>query len=318
MSDNFRIQSVREPLTPGCYLEYAVDDQPGLVERARAYLAHPAAGEVVQPRLAATVMLVSAGKSHYRRFESPLPGGAVIEETVEAAPVDVFMLRRCSTMAFVPDAVVFPGGGMDQRDLEGDVPWAGPEPEVWARAMSCTPEWARAVITAAAREVFEESGVLLASDVNGEPAHDARGDHWAAERAAVANRSLSFGAFLSEAGLVLRSDQLRLRSHWVTPESEARRYDTYFFLARLPEGQHADGRTTEAVEAAWIAPGEALARFDAGLLKLVPPTISNLTSLTRAASVDEAWNLPFDGHVRPHPVAHANGDVVMGCTVEGA
>mgnify|MGYP000929677502 FL=1 len=79
--------------------------------------------------------------------------------------------------------------------------------------------------------------------------------------------------------------------------------------------RHADGRTSEAVEAAWIAPGEALMRFDAGLLKLVPPTISNLTSIVAATSVDEAWNTPFDGHVRPHPVARACGEVVLGCEV---
>ena len=68
-------------------------------------------------------------------------------------------------------------------------------------------------------------------------------------------------------------------------------------------------------QAAWIAPGEALARFDAGLLKLVPPTISNLTSIVAATSVDEAWNAPFDGHVRPHPVARPCGEVVLGCEV---
>ena len=60
---------------------------------------------------------------------------------------------------------------------------------------------------------------------------------------------------------------------------------------------------------------EALARFDAGLLKLVPPTISNLTSIVAATSVDEAWNAPFDGHVRPHPVARPCGEVVLGCEV---
>ena len=48
---------------------------------------------------------------------------------MDAAPVDVFMLRRASTMAFTPDAVVFPGGGMDARDVECAVPWAGPSPE---------------------------------------------------------------------------------------------------------------------------------------------------------------------------------------------
>lgn len=181
--------------------------------------------------------------------------------------------------------------------------------------MSCTEPEARGIITAAAREVFEESGVLLASAPDGGAPVDERGDHWACEREAVATRQISFGEFLRERGLVLRSDLMRLRSHWVTPESEARRYDTYFFLARLPKGQHADGRTSEAVEAAWIAPGEALARFDAGLLKLVPPTISNLTSIVAATSVDEAWNAPFDGHVRPHPVARPCGEVVLGCEV---
>lgn len=309
-----RVQSIREPLSPGAYVEYSVDDQPGVVERARAYLAG-APCEPVAPRRAATVMLVSEGKPHYRRFESPLAGGAPIEETVDAAPVDVFMLRRASTMAFTPDAVVFPGGGMDARDVECAVPWAGPSPEQWARLMSCTEPEARGIITAAAREVFEESGVLLASAPGGAAPIDERGDHWACEREAVATRQISFGEFLRERGLVLRSDLMRLRSHWVTPESEARRYDTYFFLARLPEGQHADGRTSEAVEAAWIAPGEALMRFDAGLLKLVPPTISNLTSIVAATSVDEAWNTPFDGHVRPHPVAPACGEVVLGCEV---
>lgn len=314
MSENRKTTTIWEPVSPGCYLEYAVDDQPGVVERARAWLSG-AKGEPTEPRRAATVMLVSEGKPHYRWFASPLAGGEPVEETVPAAPVDVFMLRRASTMAFTPDAVVFPGGGMDERDVTGEVPWAGPEPEAWAQAMGCDAATAKGVVVAAAREVFEESGVLLASAPDGAAPVDTRGDHWAAERAAVAARELSFGAFLAERGLVLRSDLLHLRSHWVTPESEARRYDTYFFLARMPEGQHADGRTSEAVEAAWIAPGEALARFDTGLLKLVPPTISNLTSLTRASSVEEACALPFDGHVRPHPVLRPRGDVVMGCEV---
>ena len=170
-----RVQSIREPLSPGAYVEYSVDDQPGVVERARAFLAG-APGESVAPRMAATVMLVSEGKPHYRRFESPLAGGAPIEETVDAAPVDVFMLRRASTMAFTPDAVVFPGGGMDVRDVECAVPWAGPSPEQWACLMSCPASVAKGVITAAAREVFEESGVLLASALGGGAPVDERGN----------------------------------------------------------------------------------------------------------------------------------------------
>ena len=232
-----RVQSIREPLSPGAYVEYSVDGQPGVVERARAYPRRGARASPWPRARAATVMLVSEGKPHYRRFESPLAGGAPIEETVDAAPVDVFMLRRASTMAFTPDAVVFPGGGMDARDVECAVPWAGPSPEQWARLMSCTEPEARGIITAAAREVFEESGVLLASAPDGAAPIDERGDHWACRARGRGHAAASpSGNFLRERGLVLRSDLMRLRSHWVTPESEARRYDTYFFLARLPEG----------------------------------------------------------------------------------
>lgn len=309
-----RVQSIREPLSPGAYVEYSVDDQPGVVERARAFLAG-APGEPVAPRMAATVMLVSEGKPHYRRFESPLAGGAPIEETVDAAPVDVFMLRRASTMAFTPDAVVFPGGGHGRAGC-GMCRALG---RAFFGAVGLSHELSR--VRGKRRHYGGGPGGLRgerrASGLcsRRRRAVDELEDHWAAEREAVATRRVSFGEFLRERGLVLRSDLMRLRSHWVTPESEARRYDTYFFLARLPEGQHADGRTSEAVEAAWIAPGEALMRFDAGLLKLVPPTISNLTSIVAATSVDEAWNTPFDGHVRPHPVARACGEVVLGCEV---
>ena len=313
---NSPMQTIREPLHPGCAVAYAVGAQPGVAERARAFLADPDAVAEVEPRLAATVMLVSEGREHYRHFDSPLPGGAPVDEMVPAAPVDVFMLRRASTMAFVPDAVVFPGGGMDERDIVAEVPWAGPDLEVWARAMGCSEERAKGVLVAAARELFEESGVLLATTADGGAPDDGRGDHWAAEREAVATRAVSFGEFLAAEGLVLRTDLLHLRSHWLTPPSEARRYDTYFFLAQLPEGQHADGRTSEAVEAAWLAPGEALARFDTGHLKLVPPTISNLVSVARAHSVAEAVALPFDGAVRPRPFARPDGEVAMGCVVE--
>lgn len=314
MTNHERTCTVRDAISPGCWLTY--DIEAPTAERARQFLADPAAVEVVEPRYAATVLLVSAARPHHRAWERD-EFGRLGEPVLEPAqgPVDVFMLRRASTMAFVPDAVVFPGGGMDPSDREFDGAWGGPDPETWAQAMDCTPDLAQAVLVTAARELFEESGVLLASTADGAMAQDARGDHWAFERAAIAERSLLFGEFLNREGLVLRSDLLHLRSHWVTPPSEARRYNTYFFLARLPEGQHADGRTSEAVESSWITPNEAFARFDDGYLKLVPPTISNLRSLAKATSVDDACALPFDGHVRPLPTETADGSIAMMCEV---
>ena len=69
----------------------------------------------------------------------------------EAGP-EVFVLKRAATMAFAPNMLAFPGGGVDARDADPGVPWAGPGPQ----------EWASRLVIAAAREVFEECGVLLA------------------------------------------------------------------------------------------------------------------------------------------------------------
>jgi 8-oxo-dGTP pyrophosphatase MutT (NUDIX family) len=221
------------------------------------------------------------------------------------------MFRRASTMAFVPDAVVFPGGGVDATDYDFSGAWCGPTPQDWAHLLNCTPCHARGIIVAAVRELFEESGILLASDEHGAMAHDVCGDHWAKERALIAHRSLRLDDFLTCEHLVLRTDLLHLRSHWVTPPSEKRRYDTYFFAVRKPADQHADARTSEAVESSWITPREALMRAKKGYLKLMPPTVSNLCSLERAATVDEAYELPFDGHVEPFPFLNEEGKVVM-------
>lgn len=311
-----KLCTIREAVHPGCVLQYDIESA-AAVERARRYLEDPAAFPVVEPRMAATVLLVSQARPHHRAWERD-ELGRLEPLTLEPAegPVDVYMLRRASTMAFVPDAVVFPGGGMDEGDRQFQAAWGGPAPEQWAQWMDCELEVARAVIVCAARELFEESGVLLAADAQGAVVRDERGDHWAAERDAVASRRILFGDFLAEAGLTLRSDLFSLRSHWVTPPSEPKRYNTYFLLARLPEGQHADGRTSEAVESSWITPNEAFHRFDDGYLKLVPPTISNLTSLVQADSVDAACRLPFDGHVRPQPFCGPDGRLVMRCEVK--
>jgi hypothetical protein len=101
-----------------------------------------------------------------------------------------------------------------------------------------------------------------------------------AERAALEDRSLSFGEFLRTEKLVLRADLLRPWANWVTPKEErTRRYDTYFFVGALPEGQRADGDNTETDRAFWTTPQAALDEFAAGKSFLLPPTWTQLDSL---------------------------------------
>src|SRR5271156_866474 len=181
------------------------------------------------------------------------------------AGIAVFLMRRHAAMEFAAGTVVFPGGGVDDRDRNADIAWAGPPPQWWAQRFGIEPDLAEALVCAAARETFEESGVLFAG-----PATDPDGivgdaSVYSDSRRALAEGTLSFADFLCRENLVLRSDLLRPWAHWVTPEAErTRRYDTYFFVAALPEGQRADGENTESDRAQWPTPQAAQADFAAG------------------------------------------------------
>ncbi len=78
--------------------------------------------------------------------------------------LEVLVLRRVPTMAFAPRMHVFPGGGVDPRDDEQALPWAGPDVGWWGEALGCPPAQARRLVCAAVREPFEETGVLLAGE----------------------------------------------------------------------------------------------------------------------------------------------------------
>ncbi|MBK1785067.1 NUDIX domain-containing protein [Prauserella sp. ASG 168] len=201
------------------------------------------------------------------------------------AGVEVFLQRRVAAMAFAAGMTVFPGGGVDQRDADASVSWEGPPPQEWADRFGCSEPVARALVCAAVRETFEESGVLLAGSgtelVTDTSPYDGA-------RAELVSRELSLAGFLAREGLTLRADLLRPWANWLTPEQEPRRYDARFFLAALPEGQQADGRTTEAESSDWQLPADAIADAEAGRSMLMPPTWFLLDELNAYPSVAEA------------------------------
>nr|WP_246257739.1 NUDIX hydrolase [Amycolatopsis anabasis] len=207
----------------------------------------PEAAEPVQPKDAATVIL--------------------LRDT--AAGLEVFLQRRVAAMAFAAGMTVFPGGGVDKRDADASVSWAGPPARRWAEWFGCDESLARALVCAAVRETFEESGVLLAG-VGDAVVEDT--SVYADARAALVSRELSLAAFLAEAGLTLRADLLRPWANWVTPSGEPRRYDTRFFVAALPAGQRADGATTEAESSGWQRAEDALDDARTKRSTLMPPT----------------------------------------------
>lgn len=198
--------------------------------------------------------------------------------------IEVFLQRRVRTMAFASGMTVFPGGGVDVQDADASVGWVGPEPGLWARWFSCSEPLARALVCTVVREAFEESGVLLAGTAT-EVVTDTGA--YADARAALTSGELSLAEFLADAGLVVRADLLRPWANWVTPEEEPRRYDARFFVAALPEGQVADGATTEAESTCWRSPADAIADAEAGRVSLMPPTWHTLAEIGRFSSVAE-------------------------------
>ncbi|MGW1226136.1 NUDIX hydrolase [Streptomyces sp. NPDC002530] len=249
-------------------------------ERIRAL----ASGELTPavPRRAATVMLLRDGTGG--------PG---------AGPA-VHMLRRRASMAFAGGAYAYPGGGVDPRDDDRLVGWAGPALDVWAQRLGvATSAEAQAIVCAAVRETYEEAGVLLAGPTADSVVTDTTGEDWEADRGALVARELSFAEFLERRGLVLRSDLLGAWARWITPEFEPRRYDTWFFVAALPSGQRTRNASTEADRTVWIAPGEAADGYDRGELLMMPPTVATLRALRPYASAARALEAAREQDLTP-------------------
>ncbi len=220
----------------------------------------------VTPRRAATVMLL---------------------KDTDGAPA-VHMLRRRASMAFAGGAYAYPGGGVDTRDDERQIRWTGPTRAWWASRLGVDETSAQAIVCAAVRETFEEAGVLLAGPTGETVVGDTTGDDWEADREALVARDVSFAEFLDRRGLVLRSDLLGAWTRWITPEFEPRRYDTWFFVAALPEGQRTRNTSTEADRTVWIRPGEAADAYDKGDLLMMPPTVATLRQLRSYGTAAEA------------------------------
>ena len=258
-------------------------------------------GTAVPGRDAATVMLVR---------DAP-PG------------VEVFAFRRVPRMAFAAGMLVFPGGGVDPRDLDPAVPWTGTPATDLAPRLGATADAARALVVAAVRETFEECGILPAVRPGGpagaaQPAEE--------QRQALEAGDVSLAEVLREAGLVLDADLLLPWAHWVTPGFESRRFDTRFFLAVPPPGAqprdlHAEGLGGEGERAGWLLAADAVRRHGRGQLPMLPPTLVCLEEL--AAAPDVATLLATPRRLRPvspwlHHDPAGDEDPVLRVDLDGA
>jgi 8-oxo-dGTP pyrophosphatase MutT (NUDIX family) len=250
--------------------------------------------------------------------ETPRPAATVVVLRDSARGPEVFMVRRHAGTAF-RGAHVFPGGRVDEADGElATSDWCDGLDHA-ARQLPDLP-WPEAVAfhIAAVRELFEEAGVLVARRAAGGfvsladgSSHQRFTDH----RAAVHARGRTLRAIAEGESLRVALDALLLFAHWVTPPLpvEGRRFDTRFFMTRVPEGQvpaHDDRETTDGV---WMRPHEAIARASNREIVLPPPTWVTLRELERHADVDNtlAWAAARRVARREPAVVDENGSRVL-------
>jgi 8-oxo-dGTP pyrophosphatase MutT (NUDIX family) len=204
--------------------------------------------EPVLPRLAATLLLVRNG----------------------AEGLEVFMVARHRAIEFASGALVFPGGSAEAGDA------------ALAEGRYGTREATLRV--AALRETFEECGVLLA--------REAEGEAWlSAARAAeigAAAQGAGFAEIVARERLRLGLDALIPFAHWITPPMMPKRFDTAFYIAEAPPGQLALHDGLESVDSVWISPARALEAAERGVYTIVPVTQLNLRMLGESADVASA------------------------------
>ena len=226
--------------------------------------------EPVNARLAATVLLVRDG-----------------DEGLE-----LFMVVRHHQIDFASGALVFPGGSADPSDSD-------PRLRGLSDGADGVDDNMLAVMVAAAREAFEECGVLLArTSVGGDLVDGAR----AAALGEMYRTDLEAGKFgmaeiAEKEGLVLALDQLVHFAHWITPPHMPKRFDTHFYLAPAPIDHVLAHDGHESVDSVWITPKDACEDADAGKRTVIFPTRLNIEKVGRSRTVSEAIVA-----ARAHPV----------------
>jgi 8-oxo-dGTP pyrophosphatase MutT (NUDIX family) len=230
----------------------------------------------VTPKLSATVVLVR-------------PGSA------DSDPWETYLLRRGSASPVLADMWVFPGGTLREDDLaaaaEGGEDAFGPSYAhgVFSRAPDvapATPVESFAHFIAAERELIEEAGIVLTSAGKRWPPPSFQPERFASQREEL-EKGRRLGDFMKETGIAIAPERLTYYAHWITPEAIPQRFDTRFFLARLPDGQEATPSPYEMAEGLWISASDALERAKAGTLSLHFATLNHLKRLAPFRTIEE-------------------------------
>ncbi len=196
---------------------------------------------------------------------------------------ELLMVKRRAGDAF-GDSYAFPGGVVDHDESDAHGLIDGKTADEAASALGIS-ENALDFYSAAIRELFEETGILLARDSNGEWASDS--PELQALRIEVDKGRFPWSEFLETQGLRLACDVLHYFAHWETPLDQPKRWSTYFFFAEMPTAQEAIHDGSEVTDIRWLSATKALAGARDRSMKLPLPTTRILENIEHCASIDE-------------------------------
>ncbi|MCM3764733.1 NUDIX hydrolase [Neobacillus niacini] len=196
----------------------------------------------------------------------PRPASTVVLMDPESR---VYMTKRPESMKFMGGFYVFPGGAVEQGDEMVDCEFFSGELN-----HACS----HAFYMAAARELFEEVGILLCQNADGSSVLLDEGTVMEYRRL-LTDGEISFLHMLKKEGLQFDFGKLAYFGQIITPKMSPIRFDTRFFLAKLPEGQSPKSDVYEISDSLWISPEDALAAGETGKISLAPPTIHTLKTI---------------------------------------
>ncbi|MXW07921.1 MAG: NUDIX domain-containing protein [Gammaproteobacteria bacterium] len=219
--------------------------------------------------------------------DCPLLAATMVLVRDQPKGYEVFMIERPAKGAFAK-LHVFPGGKIDPSDSEL-AHYCQMLTDIRASQILSVKDHGLRYWVCAIRECFEECGVLFAHQ-NDEilkvrtETERLRVREWA-ER--VSTSSEDFQLVLETHKLTLATDEVHYFSHWITPEIAPVRFDTRFFLAKLPQEQRADAQSTEIVSACWVRPNVALENFRTKAWRMILPTLTTLRMISNYTDTED-------------------------------
>jgi 8-oxo-dGTP pyrophosphatase MutT (NUDIX family) len=222
------------------------------------------------------------------------------------ASFEIYLMRRHRNQAFMGGAFVFPGGRLDEKDCDPALlPYVhGMTPGEAVKLLGepgLDGNTAIGLFLSAIRETFEECGILLAVGKTGKPFDPTSLDvlSWRNYRRALHDGTMTLGEFAESAGIFFAPRFLVPYSHWITPEVEAKRFDTRFFITHCPEGQVCIYDSLELTEARWTKPAAALADNREKQIVLMPPTLKTIEELNACNTMEEVFEFARGREIYP-------------------